>query len=53
MKTAKFTSVKTEAQKAFAFEENVEEKEAALQRMAEQRTARLSAAELVRLKNRG
>jgi hypothetical protein len=53
MKAIKPTSQKTDAQKAFAFEENQADKEAALKRMAEQRRARLSATALVRAKNRG
>ena len=53
MKPVKPTSVKTDAQRSLALEDDHAEKEAALARMVEQRQARLSAAELVRLKNRG
>ncbi len=46
------SSVKTDGQKQGAIEEYRAEHEAALNRMAKQRAAPLSAGELVRMKNR-
>lgn len=47
------TSKRTDAQRQLALEDNEAEKQAAAERMAEQRKARLSASDLVRRKNQG
>ena len=51
-KPIKPTSQRTDAQRSLALEENEAERDAALERMAEQRRTRLSAGDLLRLKNR-
>ena len=51
LRPIKPSSVKTDAQRSFAIEENESEKQAALERMAKQRLTRLSAGDLVRMKN--
>ncbi len=50
-KPIKPTSKEAEAQRSLALEDNEAEKDAAIERMAEQRRTRLSAGQLVRLKN--
>jgi hypothetical protein len=47
------TSKRTDTQRQLALEDNEAERQAAIDRMAEQRKARMSAGELVRMKNRG
>ena len=50
-KPIKPTSQRTDAQRSLALEENEAERALAMERMAEQRRSRLSAAELLTLKN--
>jgi hypothetical protein len=50
--TPKPTSVKTEAEKLSAKDEYNAEQQAALDRMEEQRRSRLTAGQLIRMKNR-
>lgn len=51
-KPIKPTSRKTESQLSLALEDNEAEREVALERMARQREARLSAGQLLSMKNR-